>query len=117
MSTAVPLAVVSHACPFHGLRLAGSALPFLLWYVFQSGCSFQNALLSQSANSNSFGPNQQFTKTHRINEIFKHKNFRRVTVTPYDVIVPMATLLGGKMLALAPDRRRYFPNLTFHHRR
>jgi hypothetical protein len=37
-----------------------------------------------------------FTKTHRINKIFHGANFKRIVVTPWDVMKPMMALLAGK---------------------
>ena len=37
-----------------------------------------------------------FTKTHRVNKILHGANFRRIVVTPWDVMKPMIALLAGE---------------------
>jgi len=42
-----------------------------------------------------------YSKTHRINLVFNAKQFRRVTVKPIDVLVPMLVVLGANVVVLA----------------
>ena len=41
-----------------------------------------------------------FTKTRRINIIFHQPSFKRITVTPLDVMKPMFALVGGESLSV-----------------
>ena len=79
-SSIIPLTVDDGVASQDGCNIACHAFPWLLFNGFAIAFS---AL---------------FTKTNRVNMIFRQSRFRRVKVTPSDVMPPMLALVGGKFL-------------------
>lgn len=77
----IPLSIDDEHSSTHGCDIACMAFPWL------ASCGFCIAFSAL------------FTKTHRINMILKAaSSFKRIKVTPSDVIIPMVALLGGTIL-------------------
>jgi hypothetical protein len=74
----VPLTVDEQVASKHGCDIACQIYPWLLLNGF---------VIAFSA---------LFTKTHRINKIMKQPNFKRIKVTPFDVMRPMLFFVSGK---------------------
>ena len=82
MATIVPLGVDEQMASREGCTVACNAVPWLLSVGF---CVAFSAM---------------FTKTQRVNKIFKNARFTRIKVTPLDVLTPMLACLGTNLLLL-----------------
>jgi 7 transmembrane sweet-taste receptor of 3 GCPR len=76
-SSIIPLSVDDEHSSTRGCDIACMAFPWL------SSCGFCIAFSAL------------FTKTHRVNMIFKQARFKRVKVSVMEVMVPLVALLGG----------------------
>jgi hypothetical protein len=74
----IPLAIDDGVASTHGCDIACQIFPWLLLNGF---------VIAFSA---------LFTKTHRINKILNQPNFKRITITPLEVMKPMLMFVGGE---------------------